>query len=149
MRAGELRQRVTLQEKISRQNEFGEEVVEYADLATLWALVEPVSSVEAIQQQQAAAIITHQVTLRYRSGVLPTMRLAWADGSVTRALEIVSLTQTPKRTELNLLVSEVAIESVPFVVGQSAIGGPGAIGSVSAVVFTVGQSQIGGTGTVE
>jgi len=127
MRAGQLRHRVTIQEKIASQNGFGEEEIAYSDWATVWARVEPVSAGETADQQREAATATHQVTMRYRRDLVPTMRLAWADGDVTRVMEISGIVPDAARREMVVTVIEQPSETTAFIVGQSAVGGSGVI----------------------
>lgn len=126
-RAGQLRHRVTIQEKVSTQNDFGEETITYSDWATVWARVEPVSAGEVADQQREAATATHQVTMRYRRDLVPTMRLAWADGNVTRVMQIAGMVPDADRREIVITAAEVLTETNPFTIGQSAIGGVGVI----------------------
>ena len=80
MRAGRLKQRLTFQEKppITRDG-YGGEVVSWADVATVWGSVDPIRGREYLEAQQAQADITHRVIIRYRSGIVPTMRIKFTD----------------------------------------------------------------------
>lgn len=149
MRAGQLRQRVTIQEKIAEQDGFGEEIITYSDWATVWARVEPVDATELNDQQRAAANATHRVTIRYRRDLVPTMRLAWADGDVTRVMEINGIVPDAARREIVITAVEIPEEGTPFTIGVSAIGGSGRIGTRSDDTFTIGSSSVGGAATVE
>lgn len=79
MRAGQLRQRVTLQRKIITRDSFNAEVVEWSTFATVWAKIETIGGSESISIEQGAATLTHKITIRYRSGLVPTMRVVWDD----------------------------------------------------------------------
>lgn len=127
MQAGQLRHRVTIQEKIAARDALGAEVITYGDVATVWAGVAVISAAEPSDQARQTATATHTVTLRYRSNVLPTMRLLWADGSQSRMLNIISIIQDPVKRMLTITASEVVIETTPFIVQQSHIGGSGVI----------------------
>lgn len=87
MRAGELRQRVTLQSPTTTQDEFGSPVVTWGDVATVWARVTTTAGDETIGQGRASASLTHEVTMRSRADVKPTWRAMWG----TRVLEIGSV----------------------------------------------------------
>ena len=50
MRAGQLRQRVTFQGQAVGRDSFGSEVVNWTDLTTVWAAVEPLSGSERYLQ---------------------------------------------------------------------------------------------------
>lgn len=79
MRAGQLRQRVTIQEKSVTRNSYGEEVITWSDVATVWASVEPLSGREFLDAQRAGAEVTTRIRIRYRSGIAPEMRVTYGD----------------------------------------------------------------------
>ena len=108
MQAGQLRHRVQITTKTVTRNTTGEEVVTYPVTATVWARVEVLGGSETISQQQAAATLTHTVTLRYYAGLTPTMRLNWLKGDGTsRTLVIHSVTEDPTRRQMTLSCSEL------------------------------------------
>jgi len=76
MRAGTLRHRVTIQEKPAvTRDSHGQEILGWSTLATVWARIEPISGRESVENKQEQATVSHRVTIRYRTGVRPTMRL--------------------------------------------------------------------------
>lgn len=79
MRAGTLRQRVTIQEKNVTQNEYGEEVITWDDVNTVWAAVEPLQGREFLEAQRAGAEVTTRIRIRHRDGIEPEMRVSWGD----------------------------------------------------------------------
>lgn len=106
MQSGRLRHRVTIQEQAVIRNSYGEEIVTWVDVATVWASVLPGSSGErflaSASREQATA--THTVRIRYRAGLNPKMRLIW-DG---RTLNIESIIDPDgRRRDLVLLCNEV------------------------------------------
>jgi SPP1 family predicted phage head-tail adaptor len=86
MRAGRLRHRVTIQEKSVSQNSFGEEVITWTDVKTVWASIEPLRGREYIELRQAQADVTTRIRMRHYPDIVPSMRLAHGD----RVFEIVS-----------------------------------------------------------
>ena len=73
--AGRLTNRITLQRKVaSGQDDYGAPQTTWADVATVWAAVEPLTGREfwAAQQVQSEASIL--IIIRYRSDVTPDMR---------------------------------------------------------------------------
>ena len=92
MRAGRLRHRVTIQEKSVSQNSFGEEVITWTDVKTVWASIEPLRGREYIELRQAQADVTTRIRMRHwpgnsqASGITPSMRLAHG----SRVFEIVA-----------------------------------------------------------
>lgn len=104
MRAGQLRHRVTIQAQTTTQDEYGQPVQTWSDVATVWASVEDLSGREFFAAQQIAAEVTTRVTIRYRAGIEPDMRVI-AGG---RTLDIRSV-QDPdgRRRQLVLMCREV------------------------------------------
>lgn len=101
---GKLRERVTVQQASETRNAMGETVLSWADLTTVWASVEGVSSREALDAGQQEVTITHRVRMRYLSTLTQNMRFRWRD----RTLNIVSLLEYGNRTEHVAICEEVA-----------------------------------------
>jgi SPP1 family predicted phage head-tail adaptor len=76
MRAGKLRHRIQIQAPGQSQDPVtGEMVSSWVDFAAVFASVEPLSAREFIAAQANQSEITARITLRYRSDLLPTMRI--------------------------------------------------------------------------
>lgn len=75
--AGQFDQRITLQSKSVTRSEIGEEIVEWQDVATLWARVEPIRGREWFAAAQMQSAADYRVTIRYRAGVTRDMRIVW------------------------------------------------------------------------
>lgn len=108
MQAGRLREQVTIQQQSITHNAYGEEIVTWADVATVWASILPKASGERFitGAAQVQAEITHTVRMRYRSGLSAEMRLQWG----TRNLAVETLVDPDGRTrELVLMCSEVQV----------------------------------------
>lgn len=77
MKAGDLRHPIEIQHKVSVRDpgsgEFGEPF--WQPFANTWAAVEPLSARDLIAAQAAQSEATARVVIRYRSGVLPMMRI--------------------------------------------------------------------------
>lgn len=77
MRGGQLRHRVTIQQRAAESSEIdaaGQVVPAWSDVKQVWARVAPISGSE---HEHAAAIVgtaTHKVTLRYESGLVDHTR---------------------------------------------------------------------------
>lgn len=105
MRIGPLRHRVNIQQPIATQNDFGEEIITWSTLASVWANVLPASGRESYVSagEQQLAVITHRVQLRYRTDLGPKMRVVWED----RYLDIESVQDpTGKRGFLMVMCRE-------------------------------------------
>jgi len=79
MRAGRLRNKVTLQEKSVTLSAEGEEVVTWVNVATVWAGVEPLTGREYAIASAEYAEVTTRVVMRYRPGVVPEQRVVFGE----------------------------------------------------------------------
>ncbi len=73
--SGTLRHRVLIQQQVTTRDSDGIEQTAWVDVATVWASVEPLSAREFIQSGQTQSAVTARITMRYRDGLLPSMRL--------------------------------------------------------------------------
>jgi len=77
MKAGDLRHRVEIQHLVpfrdSGSGEYGEPV--WQAFANVWASVEPLSARDLIAAQAGQSEASARVVIRYRAGLLPTMRI--------------------------------------------------------------------------
>lgn len=104
MRAGRLGHRVTIQEKEVGQNSYGEEVITWADVGTVWAAVEPLRGQEFTELRRAGAAVTTRIIMRFQSGIVPEMRII--EG--TNTYDILSVINVDGRDrELQLMCREV------------------------------------------
>lgn len=97
--AGMLDQRVTLQSKSVSRAANGEEVVTWADVATLWAQVQPLRGKEFFAGAQMQDVVDVRVRLRYLGGVTRDQRLLWNGAP----LDIVSVITLGRREALELM----------------------------------------------
>ena len=104
MNAGKLRHRVTIQKLEEVDDGYGGIEEKWQDMITVWAVVEPLRGNERYTAQQVQAELTHKVTIRYKPGIKPDMRLKYGD----RILEIEAVIDVEERHRwLELLCSEV------------------------------------------
>lgn len=104
MRAGELRHRVTIQQKTFSRDSYGGETITWTDVATVWAAVEPISGREYFTAQQTQAEVTTRIRIRHRAGITPVMRVLWG----TRLYDIISVIEVKERNrEIHLMCQEV------------------------------------------
>lgn len=73
--SGTLRHRVLIQQQVTTRDSDGIEQTAWVDVATVWASVEPLSAREFIQSGKTQSAVTARITMRYRDGLLPSMRL--------------------------------------------------------------------------
>lgn len=79
MRAGDLRHRIEIQHKVTPRDpvtgEFGEPIWE--SFAKVWAQVVPLSMRDLIAAKAQQSEATGRMVIRYRTGVLSTMRILY------------------------------------------------------------------------
>ncbi|MCK3656236.1 head-tail adaptor protein [Pasteurellaceae bacterium Macca] len=75
MHIGKLRHRITLQQPFETQNDYGAFVTTWQDVSTVWAEIKPISGREYFSAQQVQSEVSTQIWIRYRKGIVPTMRI--------------------------------------------------------------------------
>ena len=104
MRAGELRNRITLQKPVQTRNTFNEMVTTYPDVATVWAAVEWRSGRRYESANQLNSEIQGIIRIRYRSDIKPEWRIKYG----TRYIQILSIANVyEKDRELQLNCKEM------------------------------------------
>lgn len=103
--AGRLNKRIQIQVRVPIKDEFGHtDKSPWSTIATVWAVVEPISGRQLIASEQVLAEITHKIVMRYRPGITPDHRIAM--GSRTFKIEY-PINVREKNVLLELLCSEV------------------------------------------
>jgi SPP1 family predicted phage head-tail adaptor len=102
MNIASLRDRLALEQPVRTPDGGGGASVTWETVAELWAHVRPISGEERLTHDQIAGRLTHAVWLRYRSGVVPAMRLRRG----ARIYEIVAVLDTLPRAYLKCLCEE-------------------------------------------
>jgi SPP1 family predicted phage head-tail adaptor len=98
------RHRITLQELVTGQDEAGQPVQEWQDVATVWGAVEPLRGREYFAAQQVQSEVTTRIRIRYRSGVRPDMRVLY-DGRLYNINAVIDPEE--RHMELQLMCKEV------------------------------------------
>lgn len=103
MRAGLLRHRLTIQTITQTQNAMDEWVDSWIDWVTVWGSIEPNLGKRYFEAKQANSEVQGLIRIRYRSGVLPTMRIVYGD----RIFKIISIVHPfERKRELHILYKE-------------------------------------------
>ena len=102
IRAGDLRERVTVQIASGTTNALGETVLAWNNSTAVWASVEGVSAREALALGQQETVVTHRVRMRHLPGLTQQMRFSWR----SRTLNIVSLLEHGNRSEHEAICEE-------------------------------------------
>ena len=85
--SGEFNQLVTLRARAAGVDALGQPSKNWTDIAKDWAIVEPLTGREFFSAGQQQSSLVVRIRMRYRAGVLPSMRVQW--GSVS--FDIVSV----------------------------------------------------------
>lgn len=75
MQAGRLNRRCTLQAPGTTQDELGQPIPGWTDVATLWADIRMKSGLESIKAGAPVSVVAASVRIRYRAGVNAGMRV--------------------------------------------------------------------------
>lgn len=104
MRAGPLRQRITIEQRtLGASSETGEPLRVWTTFTTAWASVSPMSAKELFFAEAVTPEATHLITMRYQAGVTSAMRVKHRG----RYLNIVSIRNIDeRRREIELLCKE-------------------------------------------
>ena len=75
MQAGRLNRRCTLQAPGTTQDELGQPIPGWTDVATVWASIVDVSGREYVAAGGLQNSAQTKITIRYRAGIVPSMRV--------------------------------------------------------------------------
>jgi SPP1 family predicted phage head-tail adaptor len=87
MDAGRLNRKITIQQASTAQDAYGQPVVGFTTLATVWAAVEPLTGGLLFAAKQAQSQVTVKVTIRYLATVTTAMQVAY--GSHVYAIDAI------------------------------------------------------------
>jgi SPP1 family predicted phage head-tail adaptor len=91
--AGEMRRRITIQQRVTSPDEFGGAAVAWVDFAYCWAYYEPLHGSELYAAQQVYPETDTRFSIRYRSGLDPSMRIVDQNGVQFDVTGIVDVDQ--------------------------------------------------------
>lgn len=98
-----LRHRLALERPDRLASDDGGVEQNWTEEAELWADLRPIAGSERIEADRVTGQITHEISLRYRSGVLPEMRFR-EDGRVFHILAVIDVEE--RRRWLKCLCEE-------------------------------------------
>lgn len=90
---GDLRARLVLEEPVSTPDGGGGVSEGWVQVATVWGRIEARLGSEAVQADRVTATVMHNITIRYRAGVIPEMRFRTG----TRVFHILSVVDIEDR----------------------------------------------------
>ena len=101
--SGKMDERVEIKSRVLTKNEFGEEVLSYETLATVWASVTPTTGNERFLAAAFYAEAQLKIRIRYRGDFDETAQIVW-DGYTWYILHIADYRRQGERV---LLVKKV------------------------------------------
>lgn len=104
MNPGEFRHTITFQELSTMQNDYGEPIDEWKDIATTKAAIYPISGKEFYAAETVNSEVSHKINMRYKSGLKPSMRIKFG----SRYFNIISIINFQERNiMLQLMCKEL------------------------------------------
>lgn len=104
--AGDLTDRITIEQPTESRNSVGEAILTWSTFATVWADVQTMSGREAERHGMTAGINSYRVTIRYLPGLQSSMRIIHN----SRTLEIGQVNEKERKWHQELLCSEKVVE---------------------------------------
>lgn len=102
--AGELTERITIEQPATTQNAVGETVLAWSTFATVWAKVQSLSGREAERYGEIVGFSGHKVTIRALAGVSTSMRVIYRN----RTLEVGAINEFDRVWYMELICTEKA-----------------------------------------
>jgi SPP1 family predicted phage head-tail adaptor len=95
MDAGKLDKQITIQVRTLDQDASGQQTETWSTFATVYANIKPLIGRDYLAAKQLTDEISHDVTIRYRRGIKPKMRIFY----LGRYMEIISIIDAEERRE--------------------------------------------------
>lgn len=102
--AGELTERITIEQPTTTQNGVGETVLAWSTFATVWAKVQSLSGREAERYGEIVGFSGHKATIRALTGVSTSMRVIYRN----RTLEVGAINEFDRVWYMELICTEKA-----------------------------------------
>ena len=104
MRIGELRRRVTVQQKTVSQDTVGQEIASWGDLTSIWCHIAPATGSDIFVAQQIKAEITHRIDARWRPEFANpqnsnNLRIVYATQYATRIFNVTAILNQDERNK--------------------------------------------------
>ena len=105
MRAGELKNRIVIQQNSPTRDAYGAAIPSWSTVDTVWGRVADLTGREFEAAQKLNAEVTSRIKIRYRSGVTPAMRATWSG----HTYDILAVIEKVQDRELWLLCKELVL----------------------------------------
>lgn len=103
MRAGELTSRVTIEQRSTTPDAWGQPTETWSEVVACWANIRHNSGAEAIKGDSEISVVKASIRIRWRTGITSAMRVVF--GSATYAIKAVM--EDHQRREFVDLVCEL------------------------------------------
>ena len=104
MQAGELRHLIEIQKFTTVKDSYGEDIKTWSTYHKTYSKISPLRGKEYFDTQQIVPEVDNKITIRYKTGIAPTMRIVWG----SRTYEIRSVTNPDER---NIMLEFLAVEN--------------------------------------
>lgn len=77
MQAGKLNRRITIRQQSTTLDAYGQEIVSWTDLCSVWASIATLSGLESVRSGIELSLIRSSMRIRYRLGITSDMRVLY------------------------------------------------------------------------
>lgn len=102
LKAGDLRHRLRIEERNDTEDDFGEPIPSWSEVATVWGILEPLTGREREGGEGLDSTVDHRARIRDLAGLTADMRILWD----SRTFEIKHIMRDPVRSSVEMLVTE-------------------------------------------
>ena len=112
MQAGSLRKRITIQQRSTTVDSFGQQVLGWSDLTTTWADIQVLYGQQLAKSQSIYNMTSHQIVVRFQSFLadmkqVGSYRAVYVSHGVTNYYDIgASMNEDERNRMVTLLCSE-------------------------------------------
>jgi SPP1 family predicted phage head-tail adaptor len=109
MSAGKYNQRITIKQKGTTTDSYGQEIPTFTTYKTTWAFMQVGQGTEFFAAVRRIPELSGLITIRYDAGILPNMRVIWGNNTY----EILAVIQKGQilhlKEELELHVKQILV----------------------------------------
>lgn len=106
LRAGDLRESVTIEVASEQTNSYGESTMTWSRYAKRRAAIRGLRVDEVMSAQGPYTVATHEVEFRYVPGLTADMRVIWDSRTPERTLDVISVSEMNNRESHKLVCKE-------------------------------------------
>ena len=106
MRVGPLNRLITIEQRAQTRDALGGVVDGWIEFTKAWAAINPVSGSSRYVSAERHSEATHQITVRWVSGVTPKMRVKYG----TRVFEIISALNIAERNKQMIIIAKEVLD---------------------------------------